>query len=233
MKIAFILPVYNEEKDLKKGVLKLYNYLVSNKIKSWKIIIADNASTDKTPEIGKQLAKNYTNVFYFYLPIKGRGYALRKTYNSFNAKIYFYMDIDLSTDLNHIKEVLNEMNYNDIVIGTRLSKNSKVERSLFRELISRTYNLIARFLTKTKVSDLQCGFKAINNKIIEEVIPLVKDNNWFFDSEMLIIAEKRGYKIKEIPIKWTDDPYSKVKILETSLNYLKNLLRLRNFITKM
>jgi glycosyltransferase involved in cell wall biosynthesis len=227
--ILFILPVYNEERVLGTNTLRLYNFLKSQNLKAkWSIVIADNGSTDKTPEIGYRLSKNYDRVIYYRVHRKGRGYALKQVYKKFDSKIYFYTDIDLSIGLKHIKECIDGvLNGADIATGTKLSKESHVSRAFIRKLASRGYNLLARLITGTKISDLQCGFKAINKTIAKNVAPLVKDDKWFFDSELLILSERKGYKIKEIPITLVDPPDSKVDLIRTTLDYIKNLIRMR------
>jgi len=226
--ISLIIPTYNEEEILEKTVKKVLK--IGNKWKKFEVVIADNASTDRTLDIAKKLSKSFNNVCYIHLDKKGRGRVLKKTWSDSNSDVVAYMDADLSTDLKHFPELIDGIikeGY-DICIGSRLLKESDVRnRPKIREFLSRSYNFLIKILFRTSFHDAQCGFKAVKKGVIKKLIPKIKDNSWFFDSEMLIIAEKSGYRIKEIPVKWVDDPRSAVKILKTSLEDLKGLLRLK------
>lgn len=228
-KVEIVIPVYNEEEELKTNVLKLCEFLKSSFQKFvWQITIADNASTDKTGEIGKKIAGEYKEIIYFRLPQKGRGRAVKKAWQESEADLLSYMDVDLSTDLKHFPPLINSLTANfDLAIGSRLLPHSKVyRRTLKREIISRAYNILIRLLFKTKFSDAQCGFKAMTKRAAEKLLPLVKDNEWFMDTELLILAEKLGYKIYEEPVTWKDNPGSTVRVLPTIIGDLKGLWRL-------
>ncbi len=232
--ILIVIPCYNEEEILKSSVEKLHEFCNENlREYKWEIVIGDNASTDRTPIIGKELSKSLENVSYYYSPQKGRGHILRKIWTDFESKIYIYTDSDLSTPPTYISDMVKALlrdNY-DVAIGSRLLKNSKVaERTFFREIISRGYNKIIRFLFKVHFHDGQCGFKGITQKIKDEIIPMVKDNYWFFDTELLILSERHGYKIAEIPISWKDreSKKSKVKVFKDSIYFLKEIKRLKS-----
>ena len=228
MKISVALPVYNEQKTLEKNTKKLLDFL-KRRYKNFEIVIADNASTDKTTVIGKKLARTNKKIKYFRLNKKGRGRALKAVWKARKAGIVAYMDIDLSTNLRHFPELIKAIeNGSDIAIGSRLSKNSIVKnRKFLREVFSRGYNTLIKLMFFTSFTDAQCGFKAARKDAIKKVIPKIKNNNWFFDSEMLIIGEKMGYKIRSVPVKWTDDPGTTVNVLKTSWEDLKGLIRLR------
>ena len=227
--VLLVIPVYNEEEVLENNVIKILKQF-KNKWEKFEIIIANNASTDRTLEIAKRLSKSFENVRYIHLDKKGRGLALKKAWSESNSDIIAYMDVDLSTDLKHFPELIDgivKKNY-DLCIGSRLLKESYViNRSLIREIFSRLYNVLIRILFHTSFHDAQCGFKAISRNTVKNILPLVKDNGWFFDTELLIITEKLGYKIKEIPVKWTDDPTSTVKVLKTGWSDINGLIRLR------
>lgn len=226
--IDFVIPIYNEEKILEENVLKLRQYLKNNEKNKWAIIIADNGSFDRTPEIGKKISEEYNSISYVHINEKGRGYALREAWKNSQADICFYMDVDLSTGLGVIQEtILNIKKGYDMVIGSRYQKCSKVKRSIHRSILSKGYNILVQLLFRTKVKDMQCGFKAVNQRIIKQVLPKIKDNEWFFDTEIVLIAEREDYKIKEIPIKWTGNPNTKVNILRTIINYLVSLIKLK------
>jgi glycosyltransferase involved in cell wall biosynthesis len=226
--VDIIIPVYNEEQALPRSIRILSDFLKANLSNPWQVVIADNASTDGTRRVAEQMARQYAGVHYLYLPQKGRGRALRTAWLESTADILCYMDVDLSTNLVHLPEVIQavESGY-DIAIGSRLSPGSRVTRSLKREVISRAYNLLIRAMFFTSFQDAQCGFKAITRQAARAIIPHVKNNNWFFDTELLIIAAKRGYHIKPIPVGWLDDPTSTVRIVRTAWEDIKGLLRLR------
>jgi glycosyltransferase involved in cell wall biosynthesis len=224
-----VIPVYNEEEQVEQSVLKLCNYLEQNfHGESWNVTVADNASTDKTPLIMQRVKNDNPKIKYLRLEKKGRGFALKTAWNKSDAKIVAYMDVDLSTHIKHIPELINSLKNHDfsISIGSRLLSKSKIKRSLKREIISRIYNLIVKIIHQVKFSDAQCGFKAVKREVFQKLSPLIKNNEWFFDSEMLIISEKLGYKIYEIPVEWNEDMGSTVKIVPTAIEDLKGLWRL-------
>lgn len=225
-KVKIVLPVYNEEKELEENILKLQDF-VSKNLSDYevKVVIADNASTDQTSAIAKKLANQYSDLSFFRLEEKGRGRAIKKAWGTEDADIYVYMDLDLSTDLKHLPNLISSLNKGyDLAIGSRLLSNSKiVGRTIKREILSRAYNLLIKILFQTKFSDAQCGFKAVTQKAARELLPKIKDNEWFFDSELLIIAEKSGYKIYEEPVVWIDNPGSTVRVLKTVTGDLKGL----------
>ena len=233
LSVEITMPVYNEEAELEKHITKLHRFCTKNLNEyDWHITIADNNSIDNTNTIGKKLETAYNGINIFRLPEKGRGRAVKAVWVKSNADICCYMDIDLSTNLSHIPQLISSVkNGSDITIGSRLRSRSKViNRSFKRELISRSYNLLIKVLFQTKFSDAQCGFKAVNRKVVHNLIPIIQDNEWFTDSELLIIGEKAGYIISEIPVVWQDDPGSTVRVLPTALGDLKGLYRL--FITR-
>ena len=226
--VDIIIPVYNEEQALPGSIEILQEYLAENLSNSWRIVIADNASTDGTRSVSESLCERYPGVHYIYLPQKGRGRALRTAWLDSDADIVSYMDVDLSTDIRHLPELLEplESGY-DVAIGSRLSRKSNVTRGLKREFVSRAYNLIIRAMFFTGFPDAQCGFKAMTRSAADAIVPRIQNNNWFFDTEMLIIAAKRGYRIKVVPVAWRDDPTSTVNVVKTAAEDLKGLLRLR------
>ncbi len=229
--IDIVVPVLNEECGLVSSINKLHAFATSHLSQfKWSILIADNGSTDSTRQLCVDLSINLSNVGYIYLKQRGRGRALKKAWLESEADIMCYMDVDLSTDLAalpHLVSVLETGEY-DLCIGSRLdTKSNVIGRKLKRELISRIYNLMIRISFFTRFHDAQCGFKAISKTAAGELIPFVKDNAWFFDTELLIIAEKNGYRIKELPVVWRDDPDSRVNILKTALEDIKGLARLR------
>ncbi len=226
--VDIVIPVYNEEQVLPRSVVILADFLKDNLSNPWQIIIADNASTDKTKSVSEMLCERYSGVNYLHIPQKGRGRALKSAWMDSTADIVSYMDVDLATDLTHFPEMVKSLQEGyHVAIGSRLSKGSRVTRSMTRETISRCYNLIIRSMFFTPFQDAQCGFKALTRQAAQAIVPRVKNDNWFFDTELLIIAAKRGYRIKQLPVKWDDDPNSTVNIAKTATEDVKGLLRLR------
>lgn len=227
--IDVVLPVYNEESQLRPSVEYLFNFLTHHLHQNWQITIANNGSTDNTIQVGRSLANQYQNVRLINLPEKGRGRALKKVWLESEAEILSYMDIDLSTDLNHFQSLLVALiseGY-DLAIGSRLAKGAMVTRSLKREILSRGYIFLIHALFQTQFTDAQCGFKAITKQAARAIIPRIRDNEWFFDTELLITAESSGFRIKDIPVCWNEDSDSRVKIIPTIIRDIRGLLRLR------
>ena len=226
--IDIVIPVYNEEQALPRNILILTDFLKSNVINPWQIIIADNASTDSTRSVSEMLCERFSGVNYLYLPQKGRGRALKAAWKESTADIVSYMDVDMSTDLFHFPQLISSLESGShIAIGSRLSKESRVTRSFRREFISRTYNMMIKSMFFTGFPDAQCGFKAMTRESANTLIPQIKNNNWFFDTELLIIAAKNGFQISSQPVKWDDDPSSSVNITSTATEDIKGLIRLR------
>ncbi len=229
MLINIVVPVYNEQAILEKNILKLHSFLKSNILDDWQITIANNASTDGSLSIAKCLEKQYKNIRRIDLYQKGRGLALKKAWNESSADILCYMDADLATGLDSLPKMITAIKQGSAVAtGNRFDKSSIIRRDLHRLVLSRGYSQLAKLVVKTKINDLQCGFKAISKKAKNELLPKVKNNVWFFDSELLILAEKLGYPIAQIPVKWTESKRkSRVNIIMTVLEYLTNLYSLR------
>tara|TARA_Y100000996_G_scaffold233327_1_gene183589 strand:+ start:5789 stop:6538 length:750 start_codon:yes stop_codon:yes gene_type:complete len=229
--VDIVLPVLNEQEALSVSISRLLKFCSEEMISyNWNIIIADNGSTDETYNIAKQIESDSKNVNVIKLSQKGRGRALKKAWGNSKATIKVYMDIDLSTDLKYLPIICDHIYSKkyDIAIGSRLIKGSKVVgRTLKREIISRGYSLMFRCLFWVPFKDAQCGFKAISLETGEALLPLIDDNGWFFDTELLILANKLSYKIKEVPVYWVDDPNSSVNVISTAWNDIKGLTRLR------
>jgi len=226
--ISLVIPVYNEEDVLENSVNKLYKYMDKNIEGDWKIIIANNASTDKTKEIADNLSKKLPNVKAMHLSFKGRGNALKHAWSRHKADINAYCDVDLATDLNHLKELFDAVKQgNNIVIGNRYLDTSESNRTANRFVLSKGYIYLIKLFFKTNITDFQCGFKAIDSRIVDEIVPKIQNKEWFFDTELLILAESLGYKIKEIPVRWNENEETKVKIFKTVYSYVKNLIKLK------
>ncbi len=232
--VDVIVPVYNEEADLAASVLRLESYLTESFPYDYRIVIADNASTDGTWSIAQRLAARHRAVWAVHLDAKGRGRALRQVWLASDADVVAYMDVDLSTDLKALLPLVAPLvsGHSDLAIGTRLARSSRVARGPKREFISRTYNLILRASLGASFSDAQCGFKAIRRDVAQQLLPLVEDNNWFFDTELLVLAQRAGLRIHEVPVDWVDDPGTTVDIVATATEDLRGVWRLlRGFTT--
>lgn len=228
--VEVVLPAYNEEHDLSRSVETLLAFLRSQPQCTWRVRVADNASTDGTLAAAQALSKAHPEVETLHLPQKGRGRALRTAWLQSDAAAVCYMDVDLSTDLQALPPLIAAVldgGY-DVAIGTRLARGSRVyQRTLKREVISRCYNLLIKLMFWTRFTDAQCGFKALSRDAAGRLLPQVQDNAFFFDTELLLIAEKRGLRICEVPVIWTDDPGTTVRVVNTALEDLRGLLRLR------
>ncbi|MFZ4152473.1 glycosyltransferase [Streptomyces pseudogriseolus] len=222
-----VVPVFNEEKDLQPCVRRLHEHLTRTFPYAFRITIADNASTDGTPLIAADLARRIEEVRSVRLERKGRGRALRTVWSASDAPVLAYMDVDLSTDLNALLPLVAPLisGHSDLAIGSRLSRSARVVRGAKREFISRGYNLILRGSLQARFSDAQCGFKAIRRDVAQVLLPLVEDSGWFFDTELLVLAERAGLRIHEVPVDWVDDPDSTVHIVRTATEDLKGVWR--------
>ena len=223
-----VVPVYNEQVALAGSVRRLHRYLEQQFGFSYRITIADNASIDQTPRIAAALADEFDEVRVVRLEQKGRGRALKQVWLASDADVVAYMDVDLSTDLAALLPLVAPLisGHSDVAIGTRLDRASRVVRGPKREFISRCYNLILRSTLSAKFSDAQCGFKAIRADVAHALLPLVEDTGWFFDTELLVLAERSGLRIHEVPVDWVDDPDSRVDIVATAVADLRGVARL-------
>jgi putative flippase GtrA len=222
-----VIPVYNEEADLEASVTRVREHLAGLPY-TFRVTIADNASTDGTAVLARRLSHQYDDVRVVHLAEKGRGRALKKVWQGSDARVLVYMDVDLSTDLNALLPLVAPLisGHSDLAIGSRLRHDSRVVRGPKREVISRGYNLLVKGTLRTRFSDAQCGFKAIRADVARELLPLVEDNAWFFDTELLVVAERAGLRIHEVPVDWVDDPDSRVDIAKTALDDLRGIARL-------
>ena len=227
--IDIVIPVYNEERDLGPSVRRLHDYLGSDFPFPAVITIADNASRDGTLAVAQGLANELTRVRVIHLDKKGRGRALRAAWLQSDARVVAYMDVDLSTDLKALLPLVAPLlsGHSDIAIGSRLARGSRVRRGLKREFISRCYMLVLRLALGAHFTDAQCGFKAVRTSVAKQLLPMVKDEAWFFDTELLILAQRAGMRVHEVPVDWTDDPDSRVAILRTAIEDLRGVVRLR------
>ncbi|UJW31738.1 bifunctional glycosyltransferase family 2/GtrA family protein [Saccharothrix sp. AJ9571] len=223
-----VVPVYNEETDLGPSVRELHRHLSLRFPYRFRITIADNASTDRTWSIAGELAAELAEVTAVRLEQKGRGRALHAVWLASDAQVLAYMDVDLSTDLAALSPLVASLisGHSDVAIGSRLARGARVVRGAKREIISRCYNLLLRGTLSVRFSDAQCGFKAIRADVARELLPHVADTGWFFDTELLVLAQRAGARIHEVPVDWVDDPDSRVDIISTALADLRGIARL-------
>jgi glycosyltransferase involved in cell wall biosynthesis len=229
--VQLVIPCYNEERTLADSVEKLRAWCAEHLAQySWRVVIADNASTDGTLAVAQRLtAENPDDVGYLHLDRKGRGRALTRAWLDSRADAMCYMDVDLSTDVKMITPLLAgvlEEGF-DVAYGSRVSKGSDIERSWKREINSRGFITFIKLLFWTKASDYQCGFKAMTREAAQAILPHVQDGEWFWDTEMLIIAEKGGWKLKEVPVRWVEDPDTRVKFPHDIIKMGSQLVKLR------
>jgi putative flippase GtrA len=226
--VEIVVPVYNEEAGLEPNVRRLRAYLDEEFPFPALVTIADNASVDGTWAVAQRLERELPGVRAFHLDQKGRGRALRTVWTQSDADVVAYMDVDLATDLRALLPLVAPLlsGHSDVAIGSRLAHSATVERGPKREFISRTYNLILKIALRNRFSDAQCGFKAVSRQVALHVVPHVVDDQWFFDTELLVLAERNGLRIHEVPVDWTDDPDSRVNITRTALDDLKGTWRM-------
>ena len=227
-RVDLVIPVLNEAHVLENSVAQVRQYLTQSGFPhDWRIVIVNNGSTDATGEIAARLAARHPDVACHNLTRRGRGLALRHAWTLSSADAVCYMDADLSTELTHIQPLIGAIldEQFDLAIGSRLMPGSRTGRSPKREFISRAYNLIVRLAFRTQVRDAQCGFKAASGRTVKSVVPRIVDDGWFFDTELLVLAEANGMRIKEIPVTWHEDPDSRVRIISTAFEDLKGIVR--------
>ena len=243
--VDFVIPVYNEEEELETSIRRLGAYLsgmvnesgviIADGVPanfSWQIVIADNASTDATWSIASELSHRYPDrIRAVRIREKGRGLALKSAWGESKSQVCAYMDVDLSTGLEQIDSLILPLlsGEADIAIGSRLLAGSWIKRSARREFISRSYNFLLRTYSRARFHDAQCGFKAIRRQRFQDLLPLIVDNEWFFDTELLLLAQDKGWKIKEIPVRWVEDRGTTVKIFDTAWKDLQGMKRMKTF----
>ena len=224
------MPVYNEERALAKSIAEIHRFLSSDVFPhDWQIVVADNGSDDDTAPIGRGLEAELSGVKYLRIPERGRGHALKMAWLESEREIVSYMDVDLSTGLDAFPSLIGAVadgGY-DLAIGTRHHRASDVDRSIRRDFLSRGYNMLVKGVFATHFSDAQCGFKAVRRAVARQLVPLVQSDGWFFDTELLVVAERSGYRIGEIPVVWSEDPDSRVHVAATVWEDLRGILRLR------
>ncbi len=225
--VEITIPVYNEERALPGCVRTLHRYLSERFPVPWRITIVNNASTDATAAVARALAGRYAGVGVLDLAAKGRGLALRESWGRSDADVVVYMDVDLSTGLDALLPLVAPLlnGHSDIAIGSRLAPGARIVRGVRREVVSRCYNALLRFGHGARFSDAQCGFKAARTDVLRALLPAVRDGSWFFDTELLLLAEHNGLRIHEVPVDWMEDVDSRVDVVGTAWEDLRGLCR--------
>jgi glycosyltransferase involved in cell wall biosynthesis len=227
--VDVVIPVLNEAHVLARSVATVRQFLGESLPCRWRVVIVDNGSSDGTDAVARALADAHDDVRFLQLPQRGRGRALRHAWSQSDADVMCYTDVDLSTELPALPKMVHGIVVDgfDLATGSRLLPDSRTTRSAKREFISRAYNLFVKAVLWTSFSDAQCGFKAISRRAMADLVPEVKDQSWFFDTELLVLAEKRGYRIADIPVRWIEDDDSRVKIVKTAWDDIKGVFRVR------
>lgn len=231
--INITIPAYNEETILQTNILKLANFCDKNLNDDWFIVIVNNNSSDTTAEIGKKLVEqNPTKIKLLNLKQNGKGLAIAAGWQNFLADYYIFMDADLATDLQSLPILINKLKQKaDIVIGSRRLLNSQVEKGWKRKIFSWGYANLAKFILKLNLKDFACGFKGVNQKIVQQIVPLIQNQEWFWDTELLYLSHQKGFLIQEIPVRWTEIPDkqrgNKLNVFSVTGKYLKAILILR------
>ena len=228
--VDVVIPCYNEVTVLRATIETTLQLFDHHPEFNWRVVIADNGSNDGTGELARELEAGDARVHALLLTIKGRGLALKQAWTTSTADIVAYMDVDLSTDIEHLPVLVSRIAKGtcDVSIGSRLARGSKTKRSLKREITGRGYVFLIRVtFPRLRITDAQCGFKALSRKAVEGIVPDIENRMWFFDTELLILAQKRHFRIRELPVRWVEDPDSKVNILKTAAEDIRGLLRMR------
>jgi glycosyltransferase involved in cell wall biosynthesis len=227
-----VIPVLNEAHVLEKSVLTVRAFLTENVQHRWRVVVVDNGSTDGTDRVAHSLVERFADVAFLHLHERGRGRALRHAWTTSPADVVCYMDVDLSTELAALPKLVDGILFDgyDVGTGSRLMRESRTTRSFKRELISRTYNLMVRTVLRTTFSDAQCGFKAVSRRAVDAIVPHIADQSWFFDTELLTLAEKWGFRILDVPVLWVEDDDSRVKIVKTAWDDIKGICRVRWYL---
>jgi glycosyltransferase involved in cell wall biosynthesis len=226
--VDIVVPTHNEAAGLAASIGRLHGYLVDRFPFTWRITIADNGSHDTTPLVARRLARQLPGVRADVRTAAGRGGALRANWSTSDALVVAYMDVDLSTDLDALLPLVAPLlsGHSDVAIGSRLAPGARTRRGPKREVISRCYNALLHVALHTSFRDAQCGFKALRADTARTLLPRVVDDGWFFDTELLVVAQRSGLRIVELPVDWTDDPDSRVAIVPTALADLRGVWRL-------
>jgi glycosyltransferase involved in cell wall biosynthesis/putative flippase GtrA len=225
--VDVVVPVHNEERALPGCVRFLRCFLEDQFPFEWTITVVDNASTDGVLQVATELAESDDRIRVLHLDHKGKGHALRTAWQYSDADVVVYMDVDLSTSLDALLPLVVPLvnGHSDIAIGSRLAPGARTVRSGRREVISRCYNGMIRLTHGTRFSDAQCGFKAARTDVVRPLLAHVQDDGWFFDTELLLLAEHNGLRVHEVPVDWVEDVDSRVRIVATAVGNIRGLVR--------
>ncbi|MGM1062907.1 glycosyltransferase [Saccharothrix sp. Mg75] len=226
--VEVVVPVHNEERALPGCVAVLHEHLTKRMPFGWVITVVDNASTDRTAAVARGLARRWRGVRVLSLDVRGKGRAVRTAWARSRADVVVYMDVDLSTGLDALLPLVASLvaGHSDIAVGSRLAPGARTVRGPKRELISRVYNALLRLTHRTRFRDAQCGFKAARTDVIRPLLARVQDDTWFFDTELLLLAEHNGLRVLEVPVDWVEDVDSRVNVTGTAATNLRGLVRL-------
>ncbi|TYB58068.1 glycosyltransferase [Nonomuraea sp. PA05] len=226
--VDIVIPVLNEERALPGCVRTLARFLDAGFPLPWRITIVDNGSTDATWPVATALAGEFAQVHARRLDIRGRGAALRAAWLDSPADVVAYMDVDLSTDLGALFPLVASVagGHSELAVGTRLAPGARTRRSVRREVVSRGYNALLRHGFGVRFSDAQCGFKAARTDAVRPLVRRIRDDSWFFDTELLLLAEHNGLRVHEVPVDWIEDGDSRVKVIRTAVDDLRGMVRI-------
>lgn len=229
LRVDVVIPVYNEERILEQKIGGLLSWMKEHPGRRWRVVIVDNGSTDKTNAIASEIAAREEDVVSHSMKVRGRGYALKYVWSNSDADVVCYMDADMSTDLKDLPTLVDAVAVGgyDLAVGSRVMSCSSCRRSILRGVLSRGYNLILKIFLGVGFGDAQCGFKAAGGGVVKKLLPEVMDGGWFFDTELLVLAEKKGFSVVEVPVSWAENPESKVELFSTVVDYLKKTFVLR------
>jgi glycosyltransferase involved in cell wall biosynthesis len=220
VRVSVVFPAYNEAASLEDAVDEVTRAL-NEFTRSYEIIIAEDGSTDGTDKLAAALAEKYPFVKHIHGEKRlGRGTALKNAFKQSSGEVLVYMDLDLATDLKYLKALVDAVEFEgyDFATGSRMLSESDVERSGTRNIASKTYNFMVRVVLGSKIRDHQCGFKAFRREPLMQLLDEVEAKHWFWDTEILVRAHRRGYGIKEIPVSWKGGRETKVRLLQDSFN---------------
>ncbi len=222
-----VIPIYNEQEVLAASVHRLRAHLRTHFPYPFLLTIADNGSTDGSWDIASRLTDELPDVRAVRVPLKGRGGAIRYAWARSEAVVVAYMDVDLSIDLDAFAPLVASVmsGHSELAIGTRYGQASYVDRTLTRAFFSRSYNYLLRNGLGARFSDGMCGFKAARRDVVQTILPEIRDDRWFFDTELLLLAQQRGLRIHEVPVVCIDDPDSSVHVLRDSCDDLVAMWR--------
>lgn len=225
--VDIVIPVFNEEHTLPGCLEVLVQHLDEHFPFEWSVTVVDNASTDDTLQVAHALARYNDHVRVLHLDRKGRGLALRTAWSYSDGDVVVYMDVDLSTGLDALLPLVAPLvnGHSDLAIGSRLAPGSRIVRGTKRELISRCYNKVIRLTHGVRFSDAQCGFKAARTDVVRPLLKHVQDDSWFFDTELLLLAEYNGLRVHEVPVDWVEDVDTRVHMVKTAMEDLAGLVR--------